>query len=82
MSIEILDRIRETKRDNNLDSYIISDISKRILIVKGKNEVKRIRAINNPEHYQFNCKEIDKDVFEIELINIKVGSFHKKISSQ
>lgn len=78
MGIEIVDRIRETKRDNNLDSYIISDISKRILIVKGKNEVKRIRDINDYSYYQFNCKEIDKDVFKIELINIKVGSFHKK----
>lgn len=78
MGIEILDYLRETKKNNNFDSNILSDISKRILIVKGANEVERIRRINDENVYKFNCKEVDEDIFEIELINIKVGSYHKK----
>lgn len=56
---------------------IISDISKRVLIVEGKSELDRILHLeeNGGDHI-INVKKLDKDVYEIELIK-KVGSFYR-----
>lgn len=56
---------------------IISDISKRVLIVEGKDELDRILHLeeNGKEHI-INTKELGKEVYEIELIR-KVGSFYR-----
>ncbi len=56
---------------------IISDISKRVLIVEGKSELDRILNLeeNRKEHI-INVKKLGKEVYEIELIS-KVGSFYR-----
>lgn len=54
---------------------IISDISKRVLIVEGKSELDRILQLEeNREEHIVNVKKLGNDVYEIELIR-KVGSF-------
>lgn len=56
---------------------IISDISKRVLIVEGKSELDRILHLEeNREDHIINVKKLGKEVYEIELIK-KVGSFFK-----
>lgn len=62
---------------SNQNSRIISDISKRVLIVEGYNEVKRITSLEKREGNKtkiINVKALANDVFEIELIS-RVGSF-------
>ena len=54
---------------------ILSDISKRELIVEGIEEVERIKFINNNEHI-FNLEILAKDLFKITLIR-RVGSFYE-----
>lgn len=56
---------------------IISDISKRVLIVEGKSELDRILQLEeNREEHIVNVKKLGNDVYEIELIR-KVGSFYR-----
>lgn len=56
---------------------IISDISKRVLIVEGKSELDRILHLEeNREEHIINVKKLGNEVYEIELIR-KVGSFYR-----
>ena len=55
---------------------IISDTTIRTLIVKGTDEVKRIKQVNRDEHI-FKVDEIAKDVYEIKLI-YRVGDYMKR----
>ena len=56
---------------------IISDISKRVLIVEGKSELDRILHLKEGEKDQIiNVKKLGKEVYEIELIR-NVGSFYR-----
>ena len=55
---------------------IISDTTIRTLIVKGIDEVKRIKQVNRDEHI-FKVDEIAKDVYEIKLI-YRVGDYMKR----
>lgn len=63
--------------ENMKKGRIISDISKRVLIVEGKDELDRILHLeeNRKEHI-INTKKLGKEVYEIELIR-KVGSFYR-----
>ncbi len=56
---------------------IISDISKRVLIVEGKSELDRILHLEeNKKEHIINVKKLGNEVYEIELIR-KVGSFYR-----
>lgn len=57
-------------------SNIISDISKRVLIVKGFEEVKRIAEINQDERIM-KVKYLENDIWNIELIS-RVGDYYNK----
>lgn len=55
---------------------IISDISKRILIVRGAKEVERIKDINKGIH-SIEVTEWENDIYKVE-INYSVGDYFKK----
>lgn len=61
--------------DGNDGNRIISDTTIRTLIVKGIDEVKRIKQVNRDEHI-FKVGKIAKDVYEIKLI-YRVGDYMK-----
>ena len=56
---------------------IISDISKRVLIVEGEEELKRILSIPSREKNDniVETKRLAENVWEIEIIK-RVGSFY------
>lgn len=57
---------------------IISDISKRVLIVEGKSELDRIMHLQASDTERItNFKKLGNEVYEIEIIS-KVGTFYKK----
>lgn len=58
---------------------ILSDVSKRVIVVKGINEVRRIEVINRTNKLIMNVKNLYEDVYEIELI-YRVGSYSGKRS--
>lgn len=58
-----MDRIN----NGNDGNMIISDTTIRTLIVKGIDEVKRIKHLNRDEHI-FKVDKIARDVYEIKLI--------------
>ncbi|MGO5073875.1 hypothetical protein [Clostridium botulinum] len=57
-------------------SNIISDISKRVLIVKGVEEVIRIRRLNKNKDI-IKIKNLHDDIWQIELIK-RVGDYFVK----
>ena len=61
--------------NGNDGNMIISDTTIRTLIVKGIDEVKRIKQVNRDEHI-FKVGKIAKDVYEIKLI-YRVGDYMK-----
>ena len=56
---------------------IISDISKRVLIVEGEEEVRRILGVTNGDDCIVGTKKLADNVWEIEIIR-RVGSFFNK----
>lgn len=52
---------------------IISDVTIRTLIVKGMNEVERIRGINKDKHI-ININRKSEEIYEIQLI-YRVGDY-------
>lgn len=67
---------RNSRKEKSM-GRIISDVSKRVLIVEGYDQVKRITSLERKEGGKtriINVKTLAKDVFEIELIS-RVGSF-------
>lgn len=60
---------------------IISDISKRVMIVEGEEEVKRILSVvsRSDSNDIVETKKLADDVWEIEIIK-RVGSFYNKAS--
>ncbi|WP_251861069.1 hypothetical protein [Clostridium sp. Marseille-Q2269] len=64
------------KSEVNRLSNIISDISKRVLIVKGIEEVRRIKLCNK-ERDIIKTKNLYDDIWEVELIK-RVGDYFRK----
>ena len=58
------------RHDGNM---IISDVTIRTLIVKGIDEVERIKMLNNNE-YNIKSKKISSDIYEVQLIH-RVGDY-------
>lgn len=54
---------------------ILSDVTKRVILVKGADEVERIKTINK-DFRIFECRKMRKDLCEITLIE-RVGSYYK-----
>lgn len=55
---------------------IISDISKRVLIVEGRDELNRIMHIQEKDSERITrYRTLGNDIYEIEIIQ-KVGSFY------
>ncbi|MCD3234291.1 hypothetical protein G8V06_09325 [Clostridium botulinum D/C] len=55
--------------------YIISDISKRILIVQGEKEVRRIKSLNKGTNI-IKIQNLHDDIWKVELI-YRVGDYFK-----
>jgi len=55
---------------------IISDVSKRIMVVKGVPTVRHIEHCNNGRDI-IKVKELHDDIWEVELIK-RVGTYYRK----
>lgn len=60
----------------NDGNKVISDVTIRTLIVKGMNEVERIRGINQDKHI-INVNRKSKEIYEIQLI-YRVGDYFER----
>ena len=53
---------------------ILSDISKREIIVQGEDEYKRITSLNLPEGFTRRSESIGKDIYKITILQTNVGT--------
>ena len=62
--------------DMNDGNMIISDVTTRTLLVKGMDEVERIKHLNKDE-YIIKVSQKARELYEIKLIH-RVGDYYKK----